>query len=131
MTQMELAHEVVAAKRRERGEAGLNEADHAHQRRQHELDPDRCALLHPLPPGSAPPDIEAAPALDSLVAHLSARGLPAFAVNLTRPELGVPVVRVLCPGLDREPSRLIGARLRATITATGGGEAYTHGIPLL
>jgi ribosomal protein S12 methylthiotransferase accessory factor len=131
MTQMELAHAVVAAKRREAGDTALNEADHGHLRRRDHLDVARCALLHPLPPGPAHPDMPTDHALANLVAHLASRGLPSFAVDLTRRAFDVPVVQVVCPGLEKEPSRLSGTRLHATISATGGGGAYTGGIPLM
>jgi len=131
LAQMELAHAVVAAKRREGGDAALNEADRAHLRRRDELDVEGCLLLHPLPPGPVAPDIDPGHALGRLVAYLAARGLPSYAVDLTRPGLGVPVVRIFCPDLDKEPSRLFGPRLRATIAAHGGGGMHTGGVPLM
>ncbi len=146
MCQMELAQEVVAAKRRERGEAGLNPLDIAHVRRAREVDAGGCVLLHPLPPvepesdrdpvvgwdaspDSAPSDPAAA--VDALVQRLEARGIAVALVDLTRPAFGVPVVRVLCPGLEKEPSAQMGPRLRAAIAETGGGTVYTHDVPLM
>src|SRR5215468_9858238 len=47
MCQIELAHAVVEAKRRERGEAALNARDRGHLQRATAIDADRCALLQP------------------------------------------------------------------------------------
>ena len=146
MCQMELARTVVAAKRRERGEAGLNPLDMAHVRRARVVDAGRCLLLHPLPPiapasdkdplpgWDAPPEAPArdpASAVRALVRRLDARGLATAMVDLTRPEFGVPVVRVLCPGLEKEPSTQMGPRLHAAIAETGGGAVHTHDVPLM
>ena len=49
MCQIELAHAVVEAKLRERGEAALNEKDRIHRRRATMLNADRCLLLQPGP----------------------------------------------------------------------------------
>jgi ribosomal protein S12 methylthiotransferase accessory factor len=131
MCQMELAHEVVAAKRRERGDEGLNVQDRAHLRRRDHLDVARCGLLHPQPPGVPIADFPHPRSLSKLVDHLASHGFPSFAVDLTRPIFGIPVVRVLCPGLEKEPSSLAGERLRAAIDATGGGDPYNGCIPLM
>ncbi|MCP4615821.1 MAG: YcaO-like family protein, partial [Bradyrhizobium sp.] len=49
MCQIELAHAVVEAKRRERGEAALNAKDLSHLQRATAINADSCALLHPAP----------------------------------------------------------------------------------
>ena len=54
-----------------------------------------------------------------------------FGVELTRPALGIPVMRIVCPGLEQEPSSVTGARLHAEITRTGGGAVYTKGVGLM
>lgn len=48
MCQIELAHAVVEAKCRERGEAALNERDRVPRRRATIINADRCALLQPV-----------------------------------------------------------------------------------
>jgi ribosomal protein S12 methylthiotransferase accessory factor len=135
MCQMELAHMVVAAKRHESGDSALNAYDKAHLRRDRELNVHDCVLLHPLPPRvDQLLDIkvsDAATALNQLLEHLVCQGVETFMIDLTRPSLGIPVARVLCPALEKEPSKLIGSRLRAAIRSTGGGDAHTHGIPLM
>ena len=135
LCQMELALTVVAAKRAEGGEAALNPRDLSHQARFTGIHAGRCALLHPLgapaPPLPEPATAEPAASLAALVAGLAARGFDALLLPLTRPSLGVPVVRVLCPGLELEPAQTAGPRLAAMITETGGGDCLTGGIPLM
>jgi ribosomal protein S12 methylthiotransferase accessory factor len=132
MCQMELAHEVVQAKRRERGDEALNEVDRRHAARFTGIDAAGCTLLHPLPPAfpARLPEAGDAP-LRLLAERLAGRGLPVFTVNLSAGDNVIPVVRVLCPGLQPEPSASIGERLLAAIAATGGGDTYTGRIPLM
>jgi ribosomal protein S12 methylthiotransferase accessory factor len=135
MCQMELAHHVVAAKRSESGEQALNAHDRDHLRRGHELPVDACHLLHPLPPRkdtlfTTDANDDVAAALQALLRRLKNRGIDAFAIDLTRKRFGIPVMRVLCPALEKEPSQAIGNRLRAAIAQTGGGDIHTRGIPL-
>ncbi|HXT81947.1 MAG TPA: YcaO-like family protein [Acetobacteraceae bacterium] len=134
LSQMELAHEIVAAKRNEGGDAALNDADRAHLRRAHDLDVETCVLLHPLPPREPVPDIvaeDAAEGARKVTGRLLDHGIETFLLDLTRSRFGIPVVRVICPGLEKEPSRLIGSRLQSTIAHTGGvTDDGTH-IPLM
>ncbi len=135
LCQMELALAVVAAKREEGGEAALNPRDLSHQARFTGIHAARCALLHPLgepaAAEAAAPETTPAEALAGLVAALAARGLDVLLLPLTRPSLGVPVCRLLCPGLEVEPAETIGPRLAAMIAETGGGDCLTGGIPLM
>jgi ribosomal protein S12 methylthiotransferase accessory factor len=133
MCQMELAHYVVDAKRRESGDAALNRLDLAHLRRGAELDPARCALLHPLPPRPCPAPAFAGPdaPLAALVSHLASKGIETFTIDLTRAAFGIPVARMICPALEKEPSERAGDRLCAAIQQTGGGRAHTGGVPLM
>lgn len=131
MCQMELAQDVVQAKRRESGDGALNEVDQGHLARAG-LDAAACTLLHPLPPGpiAGLADGGVRP-LRRLVDRLAEHGLEAFALDLTGGNAMIPAARVLCPGLQPAPSRLVGARLQAAIAATGGGDTYTGRIPLM
>lgn len=135
--QMELAHAVVQAKRRERGDAALNPADRAHLRRFAGIDAGRCALVHPLGPcraaaGADLPAASAAEALRAVRGRIAAAGLEeVLTLDLTRTAFGIPVVRTLCPGLEVEPSRLAGPRLRAAVARTGGGGCQPGGIELM
>jgi ribosomal protein S12 methylthiotransferase accessory factor len=130
LCQVELGQHVVAAKRRESGDGALNENDRRQLRRGTEFDSRGCRLLQPGPEPSASRPAEASTLRDALD-RLQARGIAAYMINLTRPELGIPVVRVLAPGLQLEPCGIVGPRLAAMIEETGGGAAHHGGMPLL
>lgn len=131
MTQIELAMEVVQAKRRERGEAALNAVDRQHLRRLAAIHAGSCHLVHPLEsPRAAAMQADEQAALGALLDRLGAHGLQPLALDLTRPEFGVPVIRVLCPGLEAEPCRLSGPRLAAT-RATADTLSRLPEIPLM
>jgi ribosomal protein S12 methylthiotransferase accessory factor len=139
MCQGELAHAVVEAKLRERGEAALNARDRDHRRRATMLNADRCALLQPAPQRAEHPAaehlaidaIEPGAVLQLIVERLGQLGIEAFGLDLTRPRFGVPVARIIAPGLQPEPSEVVTPRLSATIAQTGGGAPYTGGIALI
>jgi ribosomal protein S12 methylthiotransferase accessory factor len=134
MCQMELAYAVVEQKRREGGEEALNDYDHRHVARSTLIDAASCELLHPVAPGRPAagfdPDTPARQ-LDALVGRLSARGIETFAIDLTRPLFGIPVVRIVAPALQMEPSKIATDRLMSARRRTGGGDLYTGGISLL
>jgi ribosomal protein S12 methylthiotransferase accessory factor len=133
MCQSELAHAVVEAKRQERGDAALNARDLAHLQRKTGLDTRACALLHPLPPRGHTlehDDKDTARTLRVVVDRLAGMGLETFAVDLTRRTFALPVVRIVAPGLQLEPSEIVGERLAATRVETGGGEAHTCRVAL-
>ena len=120
---------VVAAKRAEGGEEKLNDRDRDHLARATQIDADTCSLLHPrgMPARhEASPSESPAEQIRWLTARLAAQGFEAFLVDLTRPAFAVPVVRVVAPGLQVEPSQLESARLQAAIAATGGGHQATN-----
>jgi ribosomal protein S12 methylthiotransferase accessory factor len=50
---------------------------------------------------------------------------------LTRERFAVPVIRIIAPGLQLEPSQIVTARLQDMIAGTGGGAIYTGGVPLI
>jgi ribosomal protein S12 methylthiotransferase accessory factor len=134
MCQGELAHAVVDAKLRERGETGLNARDHDHRRRATMLNADRCLLLQPGPQRAWQPAIgtaEPGAVLRLIVDRLAQLGIEAFGLDLTRRHFGVPAARVIAPGLQPLPSEIITPRLADMIAHTGGGLTYTKGIPLI
>jgi ribosomal protein S12 methylthiotransferase accessory factor len=134
MCQGELAHAVVEAKLRERGEAGLNAGDRIHRRRATLLNADRCLLLQPGPEPSqhlAIGTAEPGAVLRLIVDRLAQLGIEAFGLDLTRPQFGVPAARVIAPGLQPLPSEIIVPRLADMIARTGGGAAYADGIALI
>ena len=133
MCQSELAHAVVEAKRQERGDAALNARDLGHLRRKTGLDTRTCALLRPLPPRRHTlehNEKDTARTLRFVVDRLAGMGLETFAVDLTRRTFALPVVRIVAPGLQLEPSDIVGERLAAARIETGGGEAHTGRVAL-
>jgi ribosomal protein S12 methylthiotransferase accessory factor len=134
MCQLELALAVVEAKRRESGEAALNARDRGHLRRATMIDADRCPLLQPVPEPKQHLAIEATDpgaVLQLIGNRLGQFGIETFGLNLTRPQLAVPVARVIAPGLQPEPSEIITPRLADMIAQTGGGMKYTGGVALI
>jgi ribosomal protein S12 methylthiotransferase accessory factor len=134
MCQGELAHAVVEAKLRERGEAALNARDRVHRRRATMLNADRCLLLQPgleRPRHLAVSTTNPGAVLQLIVDRLAQQGIEAFGLDLTRPQFAVPAARVIAPGLQPLPSEIITPRLADMIARTGGGATYTGGIALI
>ena len=134
MCQGELAHALVDAKLRGRGEAALNAKDRIHRRRATLLNAAQCPLLQPQPEPARHLDIaatEPAAVLRLIVGRLAQLGIEAFGLDLTRPQFGIPVARVIAPRLQALPSEITTPRLADMMARTGGGAAYTGGIALL
>ena len=129
LCQSELAHAVVAVKEAESGAERLNDRDRAHIARATRIDAGACALLHPL---GVPARREVCAAEDA-VSTKSAGSQPdlprphieTFVIDLTRPRFAVPVVRVVAPGLQIEPSKL-GEPSPATGDRGDRGRAPAH-----
>jgi ribosomal protein S12 methylthiotransferase accessory factor len=134
MCQGELAHAVVEAKLRERGEAGLNAYDRIHRRRATMLNANRCLLLQPAPERArhmAISTTDPGAVLRLIVDRLAQLGIEVFGLDLTRPQFAVPAARVIAPGLQPLPSEIITPRLADMLAKTGGGATYTGGIALI
>jgi len=134
MCQIELAHAVVEAKRRERGEAALNARDQVHRRRATMINADRCRLLQPMAERAQHLILDArepAALLQRIVERLGQIGIETFGLDLTRPGFAIPVARVIAPGLQLEPSEFITARLADMMARTGGGANFTGGVALM
>jgi ribosomal protein S12 methylthiotransferase accessory factor len=133
LCQVELGQHVVAAKRHESGDGVLNESDHRQLRRSTSFDTRSCALLQPeaLPDSmSTERSADSLSSLQDVIERLRVRDISVYTIDLTRPQFGVPVVRVLAPALQLEPCAVVGARLARTIAATGGGAVHHGGMPL-
>jgi ribosomal protein S12 methylthiotransferase accessory factor len=133
MCQLELADSVVAAKRSERGDDALNAQDRTHLRRAM-INADQCPLLQPVAEHATHLSIRATEGREifSLIAErLEKLGIETFCLDLTRRFFGVPVVRVIAPGLQLEPSEIVTTRLQDAIARTGGGDSYTGGVALI
>jgi ribosomal protein S12 methylthiotransferase accessory factor len=134
MCQLELAYAVIEAKRRERGEAGLNAKDRIHLARATKINADGCVLLQPAEGRAEHLAIDTAnPAatLKLIARRLDSLGIESFCLDLTRSHFAVPVARVVAPGLQIEPSEVMTSRLLEAVTRSGGGTVYTGGISLL
>lgn len=114
----ELAVELVEAKQAAGGEAALNDEDHTHLRRSRSLHVARHPILHPhgAPPTPSRGDHPTS-SLAGMLDHIAKAGWNVFAVDLTRLHFDVPVVRMLCPGLESLPSQAVGTRLRSALDA--------------
>jgi ribosomal protein S12 methylthiotransferase accessory factor YcaO len=110
----------------------LADEDRRHLERAEAIDARVCMLLQP---DGAPATRHAGRPDDGALCQLEAAfarlGITAAVVNLTRPDLGVPVVRAIAPALQPLPGKLTTARLDRTIAATGGGNPLTGGVALL
>jgi len=134
MCQMELAYAVIEAKRRERGEAGLNAKDRLHLERATRINADRCRLLQPSAAQTEHIAIDASEpraAREAIVRRLQMFGIESFFIDLTRQRFAVPVARVIAPALQIEPSGIVTERLAEMTARTGGGAVYTGGVSLL
>lgn len=133
MCQGELADVIVAAKRSERGDDALNTQDRIHLQRA-TINADQCKLLQPVAGDAAHLPIGATEASDTfelIVERLKQSGIETYCIDLTRERFAVPVVRVIAPGLQLEPSDIVTPRLQHVIARTGGGATYTGGISLM
>jgi len=108
LCQMEVAWHLMELKRAA-GHQPTSPADLRHQARFEGVDVDALAMLAPrLPPaGAGVPGHD----LERLVGHLAAAGYPSLAVDLSQPEIGLPVFKVIVPGLQPLPSAVTTARL--------------------
>lgn len=134
LCQVELGQHVVAAKRYESGDGALNESDRQQQGRGTLFDTKDCLLLQPEGEcNSISNELPDDPAigLQHVLRRLEARGIAAYRIIMTRPQFGVPVVRVLAPGLQLEPCQIVGLRLARMMHETGGGALHHGGMPLL
>lgn len=136
MCQMELSRRLARLKLERDGEGRLTRREADLLRLGRSLTADGCALLQPT--GLSTPGLPVTAtetgddvALDHLAGRLRDHRLDALVVDLTRPWIGVAAVRVVVPGLQPVDFAVSTARLRATVTETGGALACTRGIPLL
>lgn len=131
LSQVELGQHVIAAKRRESEDAALGEADRKQLRRATLFDSRSCVLLQGVSEANSFERLPEGAELDVVLERLDKMGIAAWRIDLTRPEFGIPVARVLAPGLQLEPSQVATARLACAIAETGGGGLHTGGLPLL
>ena len=110
------------------GAAALNDTDHRHLARATAIDAGTCDLLHPLgTPRRLPPPAAGSDDLAVLRGVFAKHGIEAVLVDLCRPELDIPVVQAIAPGLQLMPCEMTSKRLHRVIAATGGGQRSTKG----
>jgi ribosomal protein S12 methylthiotransferase accessory factor len=119
---MKLAHHLSATKREVQGEASLNEIDRQHIDRYTQLDVAASMLLHPMVPSNLVCGVSSYNKIGRLTAirqRLDAVGVDVYAMNLTRPALGISVTRAAAPaqpvGLGAPPCE----RLHAVTVRSG------------
>ncbi|SDN76313.1 hypothetical protein [Afipia sp. GAS231] len=98
------------------------------------IEADQCELLQPVAGPATHLAIVTTEA--SVIFKLNARrleepGIETYCIDLTRQRFAVPVVRVIAPDLQLEPSEVVTARLRRATARTGGGATYTEGVALI
>ena len=129
MCQMEMAIHLVQLKRLQQGDTSLTGEDYKHLKRCYELDVKGCTLLHPVTNDGvhrirkesdlfAMDELEPFAAALQIADMLGALGVHFIAKDLSRKQLGIPVVRVLATGLQPMPTSLVTARLQNQILQT-------------
>lgn len=131
MCQMELGLRLALVKLHQLGPASLTETDRNHVARAKGLNAKACDLLQP---GGASPSRrcnDAELVAGNLLRPLAGAPSQMAVVNLTRRDIGVPVVRVIAPALQPMPGQHRTSRLAATIAEHGGGAKWTNGLSLM
>jgi ribosomal protein S12 methylthiotransferase accessory factor len=98
LCQMEMSAPLAEAKRAQAGDGALNEADWRHLRRA-AFPTTGCDLLFPSGVRQAG-ETGSAHDFEALIGQLANRGVPLFLFNMTRPDVGVSVVRAVSPELQ-------------------------------
>ena len=133
MCQMELANHLVR-KLKAGGVNALTPTDRRHKLRFDSIIPETCgSLFAALPPVACdlPLQLDVSGELKWVAGKLEDRLVECFALDLTRPEIGVPCVRAFAPALQPLQAASESQRLARTILETGGCSPYAVGIPLL
>ena len=66
-----------------------------------------------------------------LASVMTAQGIDVALVNLTRQEVGVPVVQAIASALQQTPGGVITERLNRAMSESGGTNQWTGGIHLM
>jgi ribosomal protein S12 methylthiotransferase accessory factor len=131
LMQMELAAPIARMKLSERGEGGLSDADRRHLRRA-ALQTQRCQLLEAKPVEETSDELADHDASTATLARmLASRGVRLATIDLTRPDIGVPVMRAVSPDLQPLAAWPLTKRLASVVAAHGGGEPHTAATPLM
>jgi ribosomal protein S12 methylthiotransferase accessory factor len=131
MCQMEMAAPIAEAKRAQRGDAALNEADRRHLCRAQFAAAD-CELLHPRGMSRrAASGPAAALGLKGLTGHLRDRGIRLFLVDHTRQDIAVAVARAVSPDLQPFSAAVSTKRFARARRDNEGSDIAERETPLL
>lgn len=135
MCQMELSHQIIALKRRQRGDDALNTHDRAHLKRGEAIDADHPALRPMgMPNAWREVRVEEPPTqlgLRDVIGNIQEFGAAGFSVRLSRDRLSIPVSKVVTIGLQPFPSEYKTSRLKSEEGKLGRRSELTEQIPLL
>ena len=129
LCQTELGIMIAAAKCAEFGEGQLDATDRCHLQRS-EIAANDCDLFQ-AEGFSLENALESELELSPILGALQRRGIEVVFVNLSRPELAIPTVRAVAPGLQLMPSSFVTDRLRQEIVRSGGGALHMRGMQLM
>lgn len=117
MCQMELAQELALLKRQQDGDQALNELDRLWIDRRERLHVSAFPQLRPRRLSSLRPLTLAPDPLSACLERLQRFGLDAYRIDLARADIGVPVARILIPGLQSAKTDWRTRRLAAAAAA--------------
>jgi len=117
MCQMELAQELALLKRDQDGDQALNELDRLWIDRRERLHVSAFPQLRPRRLSSLRPLTLAPDQLSACLERLQRFGLDAYRIDLARTDIGVPVARILIPGLQSAKTDWRTRRLAAAAAA--------------
>lgn len=133
--QMELANRIVALKLAHDGPGALAPVEMRHRRRMETVDAGRSAILAatgaPRPDQDGPAPDDARGQLAWAVERLERHGVECLAVDLTRPALGVPAVRVIAPRLQGLPIVVRTERLVSALSLNADRVSYILDVDLI
>lgn len=130
--QMEVALELARAKLRDKGEEALSAVDRNHLCRARSIDWRLTTTVQPsgwATPTDLGADLDNERREAYVIAAVQSAGLEPYVIDLTSLEIGVPVVRVVIPGLHPDPSEFDLSWL-ADLRRESGSPIH-NGVPLL
>jgi len=121
LCQMECAQQISVDKARDGAVETLSEQDRIWNRRFQALTLGDFPQLTPAGGAAArkPSPLPADAVPEDIAAHLEKSGYPVYAIELTRPSIGIPVLRVVAPGLQSVKPDWTSSRLADSAAAHG------------
>jgi len=117
--QMEIAQEISIAKHEYYGEKRLSAQDRIWLNRHKNLSVGKYPLLTECKPATRPLSPTWSDTHNMVIEMLDQSGFTPFVINLSRPDINIPVVRVLVPGLQSAKADWISPRLKSFASKTG------------